>query len=247
MDRSEKFNKVFNAFILIGMAVVTVLVLAVKLRDAEDGRALLVIAALGSLAGVLATVLSANGRILNFLFGLIDVTIYGAMCLTGAKYGNAALHLLYFLPMQAVGFVQWKKRGAGEHARVRARRLDGRGWLIAGSIFLAGSVAAYFILSALDKTEAAGVVRWLVLTDALSMMCNVLGQWLLSTAYMEQWIFWIGVNVASVAMWVLTLRQSPDSSYALIYVVKYSFYLLNSLNGLRIWMALSRPDADTRG
>ena len=169
MDRSEKFNKIFNAFILIGMAVVTVLVLAVKLRDAEDGRALLVIAALGSLAGVLATVLSANGRILNFLFGLIDVTIYGAMCLTGAKYGNAALHLLYFLPMQAVGFVQWKKRGAGEHARVRARRLDGRGWLIAGSIFLAGSVAAYFILSALDKTEAAGVVRcmegWLLNTQ----------------------------------------------------------------------------------
>ena len=60
---------------------------------------------------------------------------------------------------------------------------------------------------------------------------------------MEQWLFWIGVNIASVVMWVLTLRQTPDSSYALIYVVKYSFYLLNSLNGLRIWLALSRPDA----
>ena len=84
------------------------------------------------------------------------------------------------------------------------------------------------------------MVRVLVLMDALSMMCNILGQWLLSTAYMEQWIFWIGVNVASVAMWVLTLRQSPDSSYALIYVVKYSFYLLNSLNGLRIWAGLSK-------
>lgn len=247
MDKSEKFNKIFNAFILIGMAVVTVLVLAIKLRDAESGRALLVIAALGSLAGVLANVLSANGRILTFLFGLIDVTVYGAMCLAGAKYGNAALHLLYFLPMQVVGFVQWKKRGAGEGEQVRARRLDGRLWLIAGGVFLVGLVAAYFILSALDKTEAAGVVRWLVLMDALSMMCNVLGQWLLSTAYMEQWIFWIGVNIASVAMWVLTLRQSPDSSYALIYVVKYSFYLLNSLNGLRIWIALSRPDAARRG
>ena len=247
MDKSERFNKLFNAFILIGMAVVTVLVLAIKLRGAEEGCALLVIAALGSLAGVLSTVLSANGRILTFLFGVIDVTIYGAMCLTGAKYGNAALHLLYFLPMQVVGFVQWKKRGAGEGEQVRARRLDGRGWLLAGSIFLVGLVAAYFILCALDKTEAAGVVRWLVLTDALSMMCNVLGQWLLSTAYMEQWIFWIGVNIASVAMWVLTLRQSPDSSYALVYVVKYSFYLLNSLNGLRIWIGLSRPSDAPRG
>ncbi len=240
MNKSELFNKIFNAFILIGMAVVTILVTGIKLQGAESGRALLIIAAVGSLAGVLANVLSANGRILTFLFGLIDVTVYGAMCLAGAKYGNAALHLLYFLPMQVIGFVQWKKRGAGEGKQVHARRLDGRKWLLYGSIFLVGLVIAYFVLCALDKTEAAGVVRWLVLTDALSMMCNVLGQYLMSTAYMEQWLFWIGVNIASVLMWVLTLRQTPDSSYALIYVVKYSFYLLNSLNGLRIWLALSK-------
>ena len=241
-NRSELFNKIFNAFILIGMAVVTVIVTGIKLSGAESGHALLIIAAVGSLCGVLANVLSANGRLLTFLFGLIDVTIYGVMCLTGAKYGNAALHLLYFLPMQVVGFVQWKKRGAGEGGQVRARRLDGRKWMLYGTIFLVGLVVAYFVLCALDKTEAATAVRWLVLMDALSMMCNILGQYLLSTAYMEQWIFWIGVNIASVVMWVLTLRQSPDSSYALIYVVKYSFYLLNSLNGLRIWIGLSRQD-----
>lgn len=242
MNKTELFNKIFNAFILIGMAVVTILVTAIKLGDAENGQTLLVIAAVGSLAGVLANVLSANGRILTFLFGLIDVTVYGAMCLAGAKYGNAALHLLYFLPMQVVGFFQWKGRGADGKEQVRARRLTGRGWLLWGGIFLAGLVAAYFILSALDKTEAAGAVRWLVLMDALSMMCNLIGQYLLSTAYMEQWFFWIGVNIASVLMWVLTLRQSPDSSYALVYVVKYSFYLLNSLNGLRIWLNLSREE-----
>ena len=242
MNKTELFNKIFNAFILIGMAVVTVIVTAIKLGDADGGRAMLVVAAVGSLMGVLSTVLSANGRILTFLFGLIDVSIYGVMCLLGAKYGNAALHLLYFLPMQFVGFFQWRKRGAAEGEQVRARRLSGRQWLLFGSIFLAGLLAAYFILCALDKTEAAGVVRWLVLMDALSMMCNILGQLLLSTAYMEQWFFWIGVNIASVVMWVLTLRQTPDSSYALIYVVKYSFYLLNSLNGLRIWIALSRRD-----
>ena len=238
------FNKVFNAFILIGMTVVTLLVTLFKLRGADSGQAMLVIAAFGSLMGVLSTVCSANGRILTFLFGLIDVTIYGVMCLMGAKYGNAAMHLLYFLPMQLVGFLQWRKRGAGGKEQVRARRLDGRKWLLFGSIFLVGLVAAYFILSALDKTEAVTVVKWLVLMDALSMMCNIVGQLLLSTAYMEQWFFWIGVNIASVAMWVLTLRQTPDSSYALIYVVKYSFYLLNSLNGLRIWIGLSRDSGD---
>jgi nicotinamide mononucleotide transporter len=164
------------------------------------------------------------------------------MCLIGTRYGNAALHLLYFLPMQFIGYFQWKKRGAHAEEKVRARRLDGKQWLLYGSIFLLGLVAAYFILAALDKTEAAGIVKWLVLMDAFSMMCNILGQYLLSTAYMEQWIFWIGVNVSTIVMWVLTLRAEPDSAFATIYVVKYSFYLLNSLNGLRIWLNLSRAE-----
>lgn len=237
----KAFNKYFNAFIVIGMAVVTVLVTAIKFRDAENGQWLLLISAFGSLMGVLSTVLSANGRILTFLFGLIDVTIYGAMCLAGARYGNAALHLLYFLPMQFVGFFQWKKRGADAKKEVKARRLTGKQWMLYGGVFLAGLVIAYFVLLAMDKNEAADVVKWLVFMDAFSMMCNLVGQYLLSTAYMEQWYFWIGVNISTIIMWVLTLRHDPSSAYATIYVVKYSFYLINSFNGLRIWYNLSRP------
>ena len=237
----KQFNKWFNTFVLVGMAVVTVLVTGLKLRDAQNGQWMLLISAVGSLAGVLANVLSANGRILTFLFGLIDVSIYGAMCLAGARYGNAALHLLYFLPMQFVGFFQWRKRGVDSEGEVKARRLNGRQWALYGGIFGAGLLVAYFVLLALDQSEAAHLVKWLVLMDAFSMMCNLVGQYLMSTAYMEQWYFWIGVNVASVILWVLTLRQDPSSSYALIYVVKYSFYFINSLNGLRIWLKLSRP------
>ena len=238
----KTFNKWFNTFILVGMAVVTVVVTAIKFKDADSGRAMLLISAFGSLMGVLCTVLAANGRILTFLFGILDVSIYGAMCLIGTKYGNAALHLLYFLPMQFVGYSQWKNRGAHEEKKVQARRLTGRQWLLYGAIFLVGLVAAYFILAALDKKEAAGVIKWVAMADAFSMMCNILGQYLLSTAYMEQWYFWILVNISTILMWVLTIRQEPDSAFAHIYIVKYSFYRLNSLNGLRIWLNLSRPE-----
>ena len=239
----KQFNKWFNTFILVGMAVVTVVVTAIKFKDADSGRAMLLISAFGSLMGVLCTVLAANGRILTFLFGILDVSIYGVMCLIGTKYGNAALHLLYFLPMQFVGYFQWKNRGAHEEKKVQARRLGGKQWLLYGGIFLVGLVAAYFILAALDKKEAAGVIKWVAMADAFSMMCNILGQYLLSTAYMEQWYFWILVNISTILMWVLTIRQEPDSAFAHIYIVKYSFYLLNSLNGLRIWYNLSRRDA----
>lgn len=239
---SERFNKWFNAFILIGMTTAMVLTTVIKLQSAETGQAMLIVAAFGSLMGVLSTVCSANGKIITFLFGFFDVAIYGAMCYLGGNYGNAALHILYFLPMQFIGFWQWKKRGASTGKSVKARRLSGKQRLLYGGLFIPGLAVCYLILNAVGNTDAAEVFKMAILMDALSTMCNIFGQLLMSTAFMEQWIFWLGVNVASVVMWSLKLIQSEDSSYALIYVIKYSFYLLNALNGLRIWIRLSRPD-----
>lgn len=240
----DRFNKWFNAFILIGMSVAIVLTTVLKFSASESGRIGLLIAAFGSLMGILSVICSANGRIITFLFGLLDVAIYAAMCFVnwrrgGAGLGNAIINGLYFVPMQFIGFAQWRKRGAEGHKQVKARRLSGRQRLLYPALFLGGTIIVYLLLSAVDKEAAGRFLRVAVLMDAVSMVCNILGQYLLSTAYMEQWIFWIMVNVASVVMWSISLRQSSDP-YSAIYVVKYAFYLLNSLNGLRIWMGLSR-------
>lgn len=245
MTMKEKdFNRWFNAFILIGMTVAIVLTTILKFNTSESGRIGLLIAAFGSLMGILSVLFSANGRILTFLFGLLDVAIYAVMCYMnwykgGAGLGNAIINGLYFVPMQFVGFHQWRKRGADSHKQVKARRLNGKQWLLYSSLFIIGTIVVYLVLSAVDKEAAGKFLKVAVLMDAVSMVCNILGQYLLSTAYMEQWVFWILVNISSVAMWAISLRHSSDP-YSAIYLVKYAFYLLNSLNGLRIWMRLSK-------
>ena len=215
----KQFNKYFNAFILIGMTVVTCIVTAIKLGDAGDGEHLwLLLSAFGSLMGVLATVCSANGWIITFLFGFLDVSIYGVACWMnwregGSGLGNALLHFAYFVPMQLVGFLQWKRRGAKAAHQVKARRLSpSMRWA-----WLGISLVATVVL------------------DVIPLVCNIIGQLLMSTAYMEQWIFWMAVNVFSIALWL-----NSDQSFAPVYIVKYSFYLINSINGLRIWNRLSK-------
>lgn len=236
-----KFNKWFNAVILIGMTVAMMLTTAIKLQSADTGRILLIIAAFGSLMGVLSTVCSANGKIWTFFFGLLDVSIYAVMCFWGAKYGNATLHALYFVPMQFIGFFQWKKRGAEGKAQVKARRFQSRQWLVAAGVFLSLSVIVYAVLAHFDKSAAESFIRVAVLSDAIATVCNLLGQFLLSLAYMEQWYFWIGVNIFTILMWSVTLSKGgADAGYSVIYIIKYSFYLLNALNGLRIWLKLSK-------
>ena len=235
----EKFNKWFNAFILIGMTVAVIITTVMKLGAAETGKVLLLVSAFGSLMGILSTVCSANGIIWTFLFGFFDVAIYAVVCFISGKYGNAAQHALYFVPMQFVGFWQWRKRGAhSSDKKVQARRLNPRQWLLTGASFIVITVASYLVLAYFDKSAAQGFLKTAVLMDALAMVCNIFGQYLMSTAYMEQWYFWLGVNIFSVIMWAQTLKGASDS-YAIIYIIKYSFYLINALNGLRIWLKLS--------
>lgn len=247
MKNEEKFNKLFSAFVLIGMTVALVLTTALKLGDSTGGKILLLVSAFGSLMGVMSTVFSANGNILTFLFGFLDVSIYGVICFInwrngGTGLGNALLHLVYFVPMQFIGLAQWRKRGASSTDKPAAKRLDARGWLITSLLLLLGSVTLYFILAHFDKSAAGTFLKWSVILDVITLACNILGQLFMSNAYMEQWFFWIGVNIFSILMWSWTLSQT-GGSYALIYIIKYSFYLINSIYGLRIWLALSRKEA----
>lgn len=242
----KTFNKWFSAFILIGMSVALVLITAFKLSGTRAGDILLLVSAFGSLMGILSSVCSANGKILTFLFGLLDVSIYGVMCFINWRHGNsglgnAILHMVYFVPMQFVGFFQWRKRGAGSSSELKARRFTGRQWLIYGGIFVLGSIISYAIIAKFDKSAADTFLKMSVVLDVLPLMCNILGQLLMSMAYMEQWIFWIGVNITSIIMWSVALAGA-DGSFAAVYVIKYSFYLVNSLNGLRIWLSLSKKE-----
>lgn len=239
---NSKFNRAFSAFIISGMAAVLGITTFIKLGTNQDptGRLYLIIAAVGAIAGILSTVSAANGKMVTFIFGLIDVTIYGAMCILSKSWGTAALHLLYLLPMQFVGIWQWKKRQKADKKELKARRLNGKQWLFTSVGFLLLTLITYIILLQFDESAANSFIVMAVLSDALVTVCNIAGQALMSTAFMEQWFFWIGVNISSITMWSIKMAESENSDFAIIYVIKYSFYLLNALNGLRNWIRLSR-------
>ena len=106
----KKFNLWFNAFILVGMLLAVVVTNVYKFQQPGARHFMLLLASVGALTGVINTVLSANGNILTFLFGLIDVTIASYVAFDSSirpggdpVWGNFALHAFYFLPMQFVG------------------------------------------------------------------------------------------------------------------------------------------------
>ena len=71
----KKFNIIFNAFILIGMIVAVVWVNVYKLQEPDVQVVKQIVVAVGAVMGVVNTVLTANGSIWTFLFGIVDVLI----------------------------------------------------------------------------------------------------------------------------------------------------------------------------
>lgn len=238
----DRFNKIFNAFILIGMLVAVIASSALKFSDPEVSRFMLLLSAFGAIMGVLSTVLSANGIIWTFLFGLIDVLIYSFNLSqqTPLPISTLLLHVGYFIPMEFIGFYKWRKRGATGKVQVKAQHLSRKGWLLSGLLFVA-VFALSFALSyyAAGRSAATADVNLpKVALDALMTTSNIVALVLMSMAYMEQWYLWTMVNISSVIFWTITLVTQPEEAASVVYLSKYVFYFINGINGIRIWSKL---------
>lgn len=197
-----------------------------------------VLGSLAGITGVLCVVLVAKGSIWNYAFGLVNVSLYALISYKAALYGDAALNAFYYLPMQFIGWWQWRKRGAalsdaesgGNGVQVKARRFSWtqRAWLALGcgiSILAVG-----FILRHLGDPQP--------FKDSTTTVLSIVAQALMALAFMEQWCLWIITNIVSVIMWCVCVTRGE--AHAGVMVIMWAFYLLNSLNGLRVWLKLSR-------
>lgn len=198
------------------------------------------IGSLAGIAGVLCVVLVAKGSIWNYLFGLVNVSMYAYISYKASLYGDAALNALYYLPMQFIGWWQWRKRGTvlsdseGGDVQVKARRLNWKQRVLLAAGCVVAVIAGGFLLQYLGDSQP--------LKDSITTVLSIVAQALMALAFMEQWVLWIITNIVSVVMWVVFLTKGEP--HAAVMVIMWSFYLLNSINGLRVWIMLSRPKVD---
>lgn len=193
-----------------------------------------VLGSLAGITGVLCVVLVAKGSIWNYVFGIVNVALYAWISYKASLYGDAALNALYYVPMQFIGWWQWRKRGAAvsgsEGAQVKARRFS---WM-QRVLLAAGCIAAVIVVGLILRHFGDPQP----FKDSTTTVLSIVAQALMALAFMEQWVLWIITNVVSVVMWCVCV--SRGEAHAGVMVIMWVFYLLNSANGLRVWLKLSR-------
>ena len=226
----EKILSPYDWFLIVG--VIASNVIYSILSGTMD-----IVGSVAGIAGVLCVVLVAKGSILNYLFGIVNVSMYAYISYKAALYGDAALNAFYYVPMQFIGWWQWRKRGAamseseadGAGVQVKARRFSWRQRAVLAVGCAAAVIAGGFILRYFGDPQP--------FKDSTTTVLSIVAQALMALAFMEQWALWIITNVVSVVMWSICVARGE--AHAAVMVIMWVFYLLNSLNGFRVWLKLS--------
>ena len=189
--------------------------------------------AMGTIAGVtgvVCVVLVAKGNIFNYLFGLINVTLYAWISFKAELYGDALLNALYYLPMQFAGWFTWmRKRSSEESVTIIARRLSRNQRYILTAVSVVTVAAGAVFLDILNDPQPV--------KDSATTILSIIAMFLMVKVYMEQWILWVAVNVISIMMWSVSYIEGEPHS--MLMIIMWIFYLVNSVNGWILWIKLS--------
>lgn len=171
-----------------------------------------------SLTGVWCVVLTGKGKVSNFLFGIVNVTLYAYVSYRAKFYGEVMLNVLYYLPCSFLGLFVWGKNideGSGE---VIKKSLSLKGSLIVYPLTAAGVVVYGFILKAMGGT--------LPFVDSMSTVLSVTAQILCLKRLAEQWIMWIVIDVVTVIMWLYNYLNGGES---IATMMMWAIYLINAV------------------
>jgi nicotinamide mononucleotide transporter len=158
---------------------------------------------------------------------IVSSLLYAWLFYASGLYGEAGLQV--FFALAAVwGWAQWlfgKRQHLGQLQVLHVARLEYRHSAVAiGSWLLMFVLLGAFLDRATDSD-----VPWL---DAFPTAGSVLGQVLLARKYIDNWLVWIVVNAASIALFVYKGLYLTAMLYAIL--------LLMAVWGWRVWQTKLR-------
>lgn len=180
--------------------------------------------------GILSVVLGAQGKIINFAFGFIQVIAYSIVSLRQALYGEVAINVFYFFSMM-YGVWAWTKRYHHDEAtntgKLRARKMS-----------LIGILSMLVCVAAVSAMTGWGLSVWTndsdPYFDAFSTMPAFAAQLMMVAGFREQWILWFIIDFVSTWMWVRA------GNYAM--AMLYAFWLINCFYGYYNWTKSSKEE-----
>lgn len=168
--------------------------------------------------GVACVICTGKGKLSAYIFGLVNCVLYAIISYKARLYGETMLNLIYYVPMQFIGFYIWSKNMNKDTHEVNKVHMTNKSrifWLII--MFLSTIIYGYILKYLGDAMP---------FVDSFTTMSSVIAMIVSVKMYSEQWWIWIAVDVFSVYMWWTNFSIGNENLATLLMWV---VYLLNAI------------------
>lgn len=142
--------------------------------------------------GIAYVLLAAKESLWTWLFAFLSTFIYTLLFWEGALVSSSLLNF-YYMIMAVYGFILW--RSGGE----KGEELEITQWSIKKNIFMI--VLGVFIATVLGYLSDTYTDAKFAYLDTFVMIFSVLATWMLVNKVLENWLFWIVIDIAAVVLY----------------------------------------------
>lgn len=206
------------------------------------------IEAIGTLAGLLCIWLASLEKIVNYAFGLLNVTLFAAIFFQIQLYASLLLQLFFFVA-NIYGWYAWSRQTSDNQQALKIRWMPLPKALLCGAVcLLAIALMTFYIdpvFAFLTRTSVVlmqGMGLNVVMPelqpdafpfwDSCMMVLSIAAMILMTRKYVENWLLWVVINIISVMIFA---RQGV---YAM--ALEYAILTVIALNGSWLWIKSAR-------
>lgn len=193
------------------------------------------IEAAGTVAGLFCIWLAGREKMLNYLFGVINVSLFALIFYQIQLYASLLLQL-FFLVINLYGWYAWSRQNHKGEPQLKIRWLPlpkAMGWGLASVLAIAlmtkfiDPVFAFLTELALSVMRKCGLTVTVPVQppdaypfwDATMMVLSVVAMLLLTRKYVENWLLWVVIDVISVVIFALQGVYAMSLEYGVLTLI----------------------------
>lgn len=238
MEKENKIKKIYNSlnlydklFLLISLTIIITLSIVFK----SDALSIIY-----STVAIISVFTLSKGYIFAPILLIIAYVIYATQSFLQNLYGEFFLNLAILIPLQITTFVKSiiaRKKGKNETGMMKVEKISWKEWICITFAMAAIWAGAFFVLRALNTNY--------LIASTFSFMFAVVANYLTMRGSKYQFIFYMAISFACVAMWLSPLIEGSINGGDFIPIVAtFVIMIVNNIYGIIHWVKLSRVQID---
>ncbi|CDL83134.1 nicotinamide riboside transporter PnuC [Xenorhabdus szentirmaii] len=202
----------------------------------------------GAIAGLLCIWLASQEKIINYLFGLINVSLYAVVFFQIQLYASLMLQIFFFAA-NVYGWYAWGRVNEQKQVELKIRWLKPKQMIIVAVVSLFAILVLTFNIDHIFGYMAETVFiilkgvgfnivmpelppDALPFLDSVITVLSIVAMILMTRKHVENWLIWGVINVISVGVYFY--------QGALVMSLQYVILTGIALNGSRLWIQAAK-------